>query len=138
MTADPKPPRRIVDKKAQPFDRSPIDAGVCPLCFGPMVQFSRAHVVPKGRGGGGDDVPENLAFICGDGVMGCHGCLTHRNRVIGHRLAPDEVSTAFVLYCRVTVPLLGAYADAKRYPGWLEDYYLGGALEAHEQEGIAA
>lgn len=131
---DFKPPARVVNRAAEPLDASPRQSGECPLCGGPLIQFSRAHVVPKGRGGGGDDTPENLVWICGDGVMGCHGCLTHRNRVIAHRLSPEQVAEALVVYCRVTVPLIGAYTDAKRYPGWLEDYYLGGALEATTRE----
>lgn len=126
--------RRIVNAKALPLDPKPAAeivgvraSGCCPLC-GALGGLNRAHVV--GKGVGGDDVPENLAWICGDGVMGCHGCLTHHNRVIGHRLSPDQVARAFVFYCRRTVPALGKYADDAKYAGWLEDYYLGNALEA--------
>jgi hypothetical protein len=51
--------------------------------------------------------------------MGCHGLLTHGNRVIGH---PDRRTTArqrFVFYCRESVPQLGVYATARSSPaGW--------------------
>lgn len=146
MGADFKAPPRIVDRDAQPLDRTPLDTGVCPLCGGPMIRYSRAHIVPKGRHAGGDDLPENLAWICGDGVMGCHGLLTHGNRVIGHPIDAATARARLIVYCRATVPLYGAYADTKRYPGWLEDYYGGNrlaavkrtALEAHDTEVEAA
>lgn len=121
----PKPPRRIVDPQARPLDEAPLRGGRCPLCGGRLRVFSRAHVVPRSLRG--DDLPENLAWLCGDGARGCHGCLTHRNRVAGHPLSPEEVARRFVRYCRERVPLLGAYADRRKYPGWLEDYYLGAA-----------
>lgn len=120
-----RPRRRIVDPSFRPLDEGPLRRGRCPLCGGRLRVFSRAHVVPRSLGG--DDVPENAAWLCGDGVRGCHGCLTHRNRVAGHPLLPKEVARRLVRYCRVTVPLLGAYADRRKYPGWLEDYYLGAA-----------
>lgn len=135
FVSDTKPARRIVKRDFQPLDPSPLNEGRCPVCLGPFVHYSRAHVVPKGHGG--DDVPENAAWICGDGVMGCHGCLTHRNRVIGHPILPDEVARRFVVYCRETVPMLGVYADGKKFDGWLESYYLGSdalALEAAREE----
>jgi hypothetical protein len=129
MPPDPKPRMRIVNKNCLPVDASPATriegvraVGRCPIC-NQGAGLNRAHVVPKGQRG--DDVPENMAWICGDGVMGCHGCLTHGNRVIGHPLTPEQVAERFVVYCRETVPELGRYADEQKYAGWLEDYYLG-------------
>ena len=125
---DTKPPARIVNRGFKPLDDNPLLEHTCPVCGGPLAQYGppgRAHVVPKGVGG--DDVPENAAWVCGDGVMGCHGCLTHRNTVIGHSLSADDVAEGFVFYCREIVPALGAYSDRRKYDGWLEDYYLGTA-----------
>lgn len=124
---DPKPAKRIVNRDVQPLDRTPLETGVCPVCGGPMLVFSRAHIVPKGQRG--DDVPENVAWICGDGTRGCHGVLTHRGRG-DHGLDYGQVSVEFVRYVRDVVPMLGAFADSKVYVGWVEDYYLGTALEA--------
>jgi len=125
---DSKPTARIVNRGFKPLDDNPLLEDTCPICGGPLTRYgtpSRAHVVPKGVGG--DDVPENAAWTCGDGVMGCHGCLTHRNRVIGHPIDAQEVAENFVFYCREIVPALGAYADRKKFGGWLETYYLGAA-----------
>lgn len=122
----PRPSKRIVNRDFKPLDSSPLGNGLCPLCHQGFTWsgYSRAHVVPKGTGG--DDVPENAAWICGDGTRGCHGVLTHRNRG-SHGLEYAEVAKAFVRYCRQDVPELGEYADGKKHHGWLEDYYLGSA-----------
>lgn len=127
----PKRPR-IVNARFLPLDAAPVSrlegvraVGRCPLCGQEGVKLSRAHVVPKGLYG--DDVPENAAWICGDGVMGCHGLLTHANRVIGHPIDVYVARVRFIAYCRYAVPELGQYADAQKGPGWLEDYYGGAA-----------
>jgi hypothetical protein len=122
VTPIPKRPR-IVNRKAQPFDGTPLAQSFCPICRQYGAKLNRAHVVPKGLYG--DDVPENLAWICGDGVMGCHGLLTHGNRVIGHPIDAREARHRFVIYCRLAVPELGVYADGIKGAGWLETYYLG-------------
>lgn len=122
VVPDLRPSKRHVNRDFRPLDSGPLANGLCPLCRGRLVYYSRAHVVPKGHGG--DDVPENAAWLCGDGTRGCHGVLTHRGRGT-HGLTYEEVAEAFVRYCRETAPLLGVYADRKKYDGWLEDYYLG-------------
>lgn len=128
VVPDLRPSKRHVNRDFRPLDSGPLANGLCPLCRQGFswTGYSRAHVVPKGHGG--DDVPENAAYICGDGTRGCHGVLTHRGRGT-HGLTYEQVAPAFVRYCRETVPQLGEYADGKKYDGWLEVYYLG-ALQA--------
>jgi 5-methylcytosine-specific restriction endonuclease McrA len=111
LTPDPKPEKRIVDGTAEPLDTRPIDGNYCPLCREFTTTWQRAHVV--GRGAGGDDVPENLAWLCG----ACHHDL-HNN------LRGTMTLVRFVRYCRYFVPELARYADGKKWPGWVEDRYL--------------
>jgi hypothetical protein len=122
----PKPVARIVDKNARPLDEMPLLIGTCPSC-GRFVgrDLSRHHVVPKGQGG--DDVPENLIWVCGDGTRGCHGVLTHRGRG-DHGLTFDEVAAALLEYVD-TVPPIREYADRAKYVGFLDAYYRGGRSE---------
>lgn len=116
---------RIVNAKAQPLDDTPLripgrSFGCCPLC-GRADQLSRHHVLPKGLYG--DDLPENLIWVCGDGTRGCHGVLTHRNRG-DHGLTFEEVAAALLEYID-TLPQIRAYADRAKYVGWLDSYYGG-------------
>lgn len=135
MNADvspiPRPSRRIVDRDVQPADWLPLELGVCPVCGGSMAVCSRAHVVPKGLRG--DDVPENVVWICGDGTRGCHGVLTHHGRGT-HGLDHATVSKAFVAYVETLQPTI-EYVTRTKYDGWLRAYYLG--REALEAGGAA-
>lgn len=121
MSPDPKPAARIVDKDAQPLDATPLRLG-CPLCHRQHVTLSRHHVVPKGQGG--DDLPENLVWVCGHGTAGCHGVLTHRNRDGFTGLMFEQVAARLLYYLDHPnlAPVL-AYASAKKWPGFLADYY---------------
>lgn len=117
---DFKPAARIVDPKAQPLDGTPVIARWCPCCNRRNVPLTRHHVVPKGQRG--DDVPENLVWVCGDGTRGCHGVLTHRNRDGETGLTFAEVAAELVVYVRA-LDLVLKYVEGKTYAGWLADYY---------------
>ena len=121
----PKPAKRIVDRDALPIDDAPLKQVVCPLCLRRTPDLSRHHVVPKGQGG--DDVPENLVWICGDGTRGCHGVLTHHNRG-DHGLTFEQVAAALLEYVRWIPPIL-EYASRAKWDGFLDSYY-GGRREA--------
>jgi hypothetical protein len=51
--------------------RALVAQPICVVC-GDHAR-SAHHVYPRGQGG--DDTPENLVSVCGDGVQGCHGLL---------------------------------------------------------------
>lgn len=74
---DPRPERRIADRKAgiEKVRRE----GKCRACGLRVPRLlSRAHLVPKGQRG--DDIDANIVPLCGDGTRGCHGALTdHHN-----------------------------------------------------------
>ena len=109
---DPKPAERIVDGTAEPLDSEPIEGNYCPLCRKTVFRWERAHIV--GKGVGGDDVPENLVWLCAD----CHWDL--------HCVEQDSLThRRLVIYCREKFPELGAYADRKKYFGYIERRYLG-------------
>lgn len=121
--SDFKAPARIVNPKAQPIDATPKISGVCPCCQRHVGRsgLTRHHVVPKGQGG--DDVPQNLVWVCGDGTRGCHGVLTHRNRDGETGLTFNDVAASLIGYaCRVRA--LHDYADAKKWDGFIVDYYM--------------
>ena len=111
--SDSKPTARIVDPKANPLDDTPRLTNFCPFCGQTSYVWHRCHIVGKGQRG--DDVPENLAWAC----AACHDCL-HRRTIGSHGLAYGLIAERLRRYCRFTVPELGAYADAKKYRGWLE------------------
>jgi hypothetical protein len=67
---DPKPAKRIKDPKV--MKSLHIRGVICVLCGNPATLH---HVYPKGQGG--DDLPENLVGLCGDGVSGEHGLIEH-------------------------------------------------------------
>jgi len=108
----PRPDKRIVDGTAEPLDSSPIDENFCPICEKFTLTWERCHVV--GRGVGGDDVQDNLFWACSI----CHMWLHSKQQ-------DTDLHRDFVRYCRETVPELGAYADRKKYPGYIERRYLG-------------
>jgi hypothetical protein len=109
---------RVDNSKALPLDSRPRFRSQCPLCFRLVFTWHRVHVV--GKGIGGDDVAENLLWGCGF----CHDSLHTRNRSTqGETFA--LLAERLIFYARHTVPELGAYADRKKYVGWLEDYYGG-------------
>jgi len=122
MAADPKPAARIVNRNAMPLDDSPLRFSLCPLCGSRRRPLSRHHVIPKGQGG--DDVPENLLWVCGHGTVGCHGVLTHHNRDGASGLDYPTVAARLVghLYSLRGGQYL-AYVARKKYDGWLLDYY---------------
>lgn len=64
--SDPKPAKRVKNPKVM-RDKH-VRGVICVLCGDPG---SLHHVYPKGQGG--DDVPENLVGLCGDGTRGHHG-----------------------------------------------------------------
>lgn len=110
----PKPVKRIVNPKALPL-RHEVR---CPLCGAGGERLTRHHALPRSLRG--DDVPENLVWLCGDGTQGCHGVLETMHRG-GHTLSYVEVASALIRYCRDVVPEVGAYTDRKKYPGFLEE-----------------
>jgi hypothetical protein len=64
-------------------------------------------------------VPQNLVWVCGDGVRGCDGVLTHRNRR-DHRL--DFPTVAAALLASVLTEVTECAASVK-FDGWAETYY---------------
>lgn len=105
--------KRIIDGTAEPCDRSPIEQNYCPLCDCSTFEWQRCHLV--GRGQGGDDVPENLFWACPD----CHDKLPPQGR------QNSDQCIRLVVYARHNISELGQYADGKKWPGWLEERYLG-------------
>jgi hypothetical protein len=68
----PKPQRRLKATSAQWDEiREGFAPATCVHCG--LAAQSLHHIVPKSQGG--DDVPENLAPVCGDGTRGCHGLI---------------------------------------------------------------
>lgn len=122
MAPDFKPLARVVDPAVQPFDMSPILWGRCPLCQRLRARLTRHHVVPKGQGG--DDVPENLVWCCGDGTTGCHGVLTHRNRDGATGFTYPQVAGWLLSYL-ACLPAVCAYVAGAKWDGWLDHYYRG-------------
>ncbi len=105
--------KRIIDAKAEPFDSRPLMEGFCPVCDQPSNVFQQNHLV--GRGQGGDDLDVNLFWSC----RACNDKLPPQG------LANTDECIRLVVYARHTVPELGQYADGKKWPGWLEERYLG-------------
>jgi hypothetical protein len=102
--------------------------GECRICGHvpsghPLDKLNRMHVVPKGVGG--DDVIDNIVPGCGSGTTGCHGLLTSRREDPHHpeKMTVEEATELFLANLSVRER---EYADTKKYPGWLEDYYRGG------------
>lgn len=82
------------------------------------------HLVPKGLGG--DDVDDNIVPGCGSGTTGCHGLLTSSMEDPHHPEGLTVGEARELLLANLSVRER-AYAETKKYPGWLEDYYRGGA-----------
>jgi hypothetical protein len=77
MVGDPRPPARIVDRRAgiKKLRRE----GRCRACgLATRSYLTRAHLVPRGQRG--DDVDENIIPLCGSGTTGCHGALTDHHK----------------------------------------------------------
>lgn len=118
--------RRIVDPAAGRL--KVVREGECRICERrpsghPLDFLNRMHVVPKGLGG--DDVDDNIVPGCGSGTTGCHGLLTSAHEEPGHPagMSLDEARRRMIE--RLT-DRERAYAEQKKYPGWVEDYYGGG------------
>lgn len=91
---------------------------VCAVC-GLVRAETFHHIVPAGQGG--DDVEENGAPLCGDGVRGCHGKLTARELEARVRL-------------RVWLeqqPTKLTYATVKMGEAWLDRVYPTGEEHPH-------
>jgi len=93
VTPDPKPAKRIVDKKAvSSFAKGMVYFG-CQACLSQgWGMMSVHHLVPRSQGG--DDIPENLAMLCGSGTSGCHGNIhNHDSRalqLLGENLTDEQ------------------------------------------------
>lgn len=59
-SADPKPKKRVRDREL--MKQLHLDRGVCCLCENYHPSSHLHHVYPRGQGG--DDVRENLVFLC--------------------------------------------------------------------------
>ncbi len=68
VTPDPKPTKRVKDKKV--LKKLHLKGVRCVLCNN---AGSLHHIYPTGQGG--DDVESNLLGLCGDGVSGHHGAI---------------------------------------------------------------
>ena len=106
---DPKPAKRIKDKKAG-RDKILLE-GRCRVC-GRTWSLNRAHLVPKGQGG--DDVDANIVPLCGSGTTGCHGALTAHTR--------EWRVIAAILRENLT-PAERAYCITKKGADWLDRVY---------------
>jgi hypothetical protein len=118
--ADPRPARRIVDADA---GKAKVEReGACRLCGvrvaplwkggSPLLSLTRAHLVPKGMGGGGgDDVEENIIPLCGMGPGTCHERMEANSpptrRGLRGVLRDDEIS----------------YIVTKKGEGWLDSRF---------------
>lgn len=90
MHADPKPARRLVNRRAGQVKVAA--EGQCRSCRN-RYGLERHHLVPRSLGG--DDVEANIVPLCQD----CHGTFERQSverRRVGERirlsLAPDEVT----------------------------------------------
>lgn len=79
----------------------------CQVCGDPAQ--SAHHIVRKSQGG--DDVPANLASLCGHGTRGCHGLVERRHRptlsTLRYALSDDQL----------------AYVLQKKGQAWLDRAY---------------
>lgn len=76
MSADPKRPKRYRATSQEWAElHLSFTAELCWCCG--QAWDSLHHIYPRGQGG--DDVRENLAPVCGNGTMGCHGLLEDRD-----------------------------------------------------------
>ena len=115
--ADPRPGGAVRDPEVgkEKVERE----GRCRLCGwqglplwkggSPLLSLTRAHLVPKGMGGGrGYDVEENIIPLCGMGPGTCHERMEANSpatrRGLRLVLRPDEIS----------------YIVTKKGEGWLD------------------
>ena len=91
VTPDWKPEKR---KKATTKRWGEMRRGLnerCLVCGDPAQ--SAHHIVRKAQGG--DDVPANLAALCGHGTRGCHGLVEARHRptlsTLRYALSDDQL-----------------------------------------------
>ena len=93
MPPDWKPRKRIVGSQGWWGEMQAVKTGMCQACGKKHGKTSWHHLV--GRDLGGDDVPENLAELQGDGVAGCHGEIQRLERrtcsALRARLRPSQV-----------------------------------------------
>lgn len=94
VTPDPKPRPRL-RLRGQNYGNFVFEFlrahRTCELC-GKRPAETFHHVVPRGQGG--DDVEENGAALCGDGVALCHGRVEHSAEARGelrYRLRTEVV-----------------------------------------------
>ena len=121
MSADPKPPLRLVDPNAG--KEKLLQERTCRACQRVGVwKLSRAHLVPKGQGG--DDVDANIVPLCGGGTDGCHGALTDHHPATEPSLLKGQpwVVVAFALRIRLK-DAERDYILAKKGLDWLDRTY---------------
>ena len=108
---DPKRPKRIRASQAEWNDIYLCFTDQLCWCCG-QAWDSLHHVIPRSQGG--DDVPANLAPLCGNGTMGCHGLIEARDpwarQALGKALTPEN--------CRYLWTRIGPGWQA-----WLERHY---------------
>jgi hypothetical protein len=120
---DPRASTRIVDAGA---GREKLrEEGCCRICDRrptghPLDALNRMHIVPRGQGG--DDVDDNIVPGCGSGATGCHGLLTSACED-SHHPAGLTVAEARARMNERLTDRERAYADRKKYPGWIDDNY---------------
>src|SRR5690349_8678950 len=89
----PKKTARTEDRKAG--KKSLLRKPRCAICGAPAANAH--HVLGRGSPNFGDDVPENLASLCGTGNTGCHGLITENNitarRMLGEYLVLERPDT---------------------------------------------
>ena len=106
VTPDWKPERRIKAKRGD-WKRWHETPAHCVIC-GDRAE-SKHHIVRKSQGG--DDVPENLADVCGHGTRGCHGLIEARHH-------PTLCALRFAL-----TPEQRAYVIGKKGEAWFDRAY---------------
>lgn len=108
MAPDPKPQKRYRATRDEWAWVETLKTGRCQCCGWRRRSTSWHHLV--GRDLGGDDVIENLAELCGDGVSGCHGAVQRLERpacrLLRSRLRHDQID----------------YVLAKKGSGFLDRY----------------
>lgn len=113
---DLKPGKRIDDPSATPLYSEVVETLVTP---GTRL-ITRHHIVPRSQGG--DDVPENLVWVDGDGTTGTHGVLETRCTDGATGLDYPTAAAALIRFVEARPPLL-AYVEGKKWPGYMRDVY---------------
>lgn len=106
---DPKPRKRIrlSGSAYRQLHTQVVHGKNCLICD----QWARSmhHLVPRSHGG--DDVPENLVPLCGDGTKGCHADVEERRGDARGKIR------ARLLGCQV------AYVTERAGAGYLDRHY---------------